>query len=378
MTERVTLKSPESVRAAPPMRRTLYAGERGQGLALLREAPFVHVASTDADGAPMLKVVHGVVLEDRWLVFHGAPAGEKTSALGRDAVISASRPVAVVPSYLIDPQRACPATTYYESVQVHGRLEPIEDPDLKAAALQALMERHQPEGGHVPITASDPLYRAAVRGLLVVRVALDQLSCKLKLGQNRKPHQLAQVLAGLWRRGLEGDPRAIDRLVEANPAPEALPDFLLGPSGARLRCHLHHEAHLEAAGRLLEGAYWNVGVSAAQIARAFAGSSARVGAVDSAGELVGAARAVSDDAKRAWIYDVMVAPEWRVRGLGRALMGLLLDHPRVRGVRSVLLSTRDADPFYEKLGFVKVLERDRGGWRSVMMEKGSREAALRR
>ena len=32
-------------------------------------------------------------------------------------------------------------------------------------------------------------------------------------------------------------------------------------------------------------------------------------------------------------------------------MRLLLDHPRVRGVRRVHLSTRDAQDFYARLGF---------------------------
>lgn len=35
-------------------------------------------------------------------------------------------------------------------------------------------------------------------------------------------------------------------------------------------------------------------------------------------------------------------------------MRLLLDHPRVRGAASVLLATRDAQPLYQKLGFVEV------------------------
>jgi predicted N-acetyltransferase YhbS len=60
---------------------------------------------------------------------------------------------------------------------------------------------------------------------------------------------------------------------------------------------------------------------------------------------------VGDGAKRAWIYDVMVAPSWRGKGLGEALMRLLLDHPAVRHTRGVCLTTRDAQTFYARLGF---------------------------
>jgi len=39
------------------------------------------------------------------------------------------------------------------------------------------------------------------------------------------------------------------------------------------------------------------------------------------------------------------------RGLGAAVMNLLLDHPAVRRCRVVTLATRDAQRFYGRLGF---------------------------
>src|SRR5262249_22573047 len=69
------------------------------------------------------------------------------------------------------------------------------------------------------------------------------------------------------------------------------------------------------------------------------------------GRVCATARAVSDTAKCSWIYDVMVAPAWRGRGLGEALVRLLLDHPAVRHARRVYLGTRDAQAVYAKLGF---------------------------
>jgi ribosomal protein S18 acetylase RimI-like enzyme len=76
-----------------------------------------------------------------------------------------------------------------------------------------------------------------------------------------------------------------------------------------------------------------------------------VGARDASGRLVATARAIGDAHKRAWIYDVMVAPAWRGKRLGEAVMRLLLDHPAVRDVRRVYLATRDAQGFYARLGF---------------------------
>src|SRR5687767_12838252 len=109
----------------PRMRRELYRMGRDEAVALLRRAPVVRVASTLEDGTPVLRTVHGVVV-DGAVCFHGSPAGEKAEVVGRPAVIAAEEVIAQIPSWFIDPERACPATTYYRSVQVHGVLEAVE------------------------------------------------------------------------------------------------------------------------------------------------------------------------------------------------------------------------------------------------------------
>lgn len=330
------------------MRKEVFRSPRDAALALLARSRTVHLATTTAAGDPILRTVHGVLVDDA-LCFHGAPAGEKLDALGRPAVVSADEIVAELPSYFFDPERACPATTYYRSVQVHGLLEEVTDPSSKARALQALMEKYQPEGGHVPITEGDPRYRKAVDGILIVRVGLERLDGKDKLGQNRSPDELARVLECLWRRGLAGDPAAIEAVRAANPrTPD--PPFLRAPAGARLCCAVDH-ADADAAAALLADTYWNTDVPADRIARAHRGAGAWVGAHDERGALIASARAVGDGAKWVDLRDVIVDPAWRGRGLGEALVRLLLDHPFVRRAHAVHLHTRDAMPFYARFGF---------------------------
>src|SRR3569832_2213398 len=130
------------------MRREIYRRPRAQAREFLRQAPFVHLATTDDRDAPILRSVHGVVV-DEYLCFHGAPAGEKMAGLGRPCVISAEEIVAEIPSYFLDPERACPATTYYESVQLHGVLQAVDDAEWKARALAALMQCFLFVGGFV-------------------------------------------------------------------------------------------------------------------------------------------------------------------------------------------------------------------------------------
>lgn len=324
--------------------------DRDEALAFLAKAPVVRLASTTGDGSPILRTVHGVIVDD-FLCFHGAPAGEKMEAIGREAVLCAEETVASIPSYFVDPQRACPATTFYQSVQVHGVIEQIDDAAFKARVLSTLMTKFQPEGGHVPIEVDHPLYKRAIEGILVLAVRLERLDGKKKVGQNRSPEERARLIERLWERGDAGDLRAIE-LVRAS-AKTPTPRFLAAPEGVTLTCQPHGDDDVRGAVAMLADAYWNApSINAEELATAHRRSTAWVGARDASGALCATARAISDGAKHAWIYDVMVREGFRGRGLGTAVTRLLLDHPAVRGARFVWLGTRDAMPVYEKLGFI--------------------------
>jgi nitroimidazol reductase NimA-like FMN-containing flavoprotein (pyridoxamine 5'-phosphate oxidase superfamily)/ribosomal protein S18 acetylase RimI-like enzyme len=332
------------------MRRPIFATSRERALTFLGSAHHVHLASTRPDGTPVLRALHGVLTDDDHLAFHAAPIGEKLEVLGRPAVVQAARVVAQIPSYFLDPDRACPATTLYESVQAHGVVVEVTDADRKAAALQGLMQRLQPEGGFVPIEASGKLYEKALRGLFVGALRIESIDGKSKLMQHKRAVDRARVLEQLWRRGDPGDAAAIESIRAANPNDPA-PAFLRGPEGTTLSVSLG-PGDAEASARLVGDAYWNDRFDLARITRATAASSAWVGARDRHGELCATARAVGDGAKHAWIYDVWVAEDLRGAGVGDAVLRLLLEHPGVRHASLVHLGTRDAQSFYARLGFV--------------------------
>jgi nitroimidazol reductase NimA-like FMN-containing flavoprotein (pyridoxamine 5'-phosphate oxidase superfamily)/GNAT superfamily N-acetyltransferase len=325
-----------------------FAMSEEEAMAFLAAAQVVHFAAVGDDGQPILRTVNAVVV-DGAVAFHGAPIGEKVEALGRSVVLAAEETVTTVPSYFLDAERACPATTLYRSVQVHGVLQAVDDPPRKARVLQALMEKLQPEGGHAPVRHDDRLYEKAIKGLLIAEVRPTRVDGKAKLAQNRRPEEVAHIVEQLWRRGAPGDARAVDLIRAANPdAPT--PPFLAAPDGARLVC-APGNAQLTEVAALLRDAYWQVGATPEAIIAAHRGATAWVTAVDATGSLVASARAISDGTKWAGIFDVMVAPAWRGRGLGEAVVRLLLDHPSVRGARRVWLATRDGQPFYARLGF---------------------------
>jgi ribosomal protein S18 acetylase RimI-like enzyme len=263
--------------------------------------------------------------------------------------------LATIPSWFLDPERACPATTFYRSVQVHGTLDEVTDRARKGRILQALMEKYQPEGRHVRLDTELPLYRKAIEGLLVVQVPFDaqSLTCKRKIGQNRSADERAKILEQLWMRGAPGDPRVIALMLAQFPDLPR-PAFLRSTTGSALACWLDADALHEAAS-LLEGAYWLVDVPRASVVRTLQASTATVGARDASGRLVGFARAMSDG-RTAWLYDVIVHPDMRRRGLGAELLRLLLDHPAVRNARRVRLTTLDAMTFYRREGFRNLAE----------------------
>lgn len=330
------------------MRRNRYPWPREQALALLATADTAHFAFTGEDGQPLLRCLH-VVLDADALCFHASLHGQKSVAVGKLAVAGVERKLAVVPSYAFDPERACPATTWYQSVQVRGLLERVEDPHRKARILQRLMTSLQPEGGHVPIDAEHPLYRKAIDGIDVLALPLAEIEGRAKIGQNRNDDQIRNALTWLWRRG---DPR-IDTSIEAilDARPElAVPEFLRGPSGARLCCR-PRDSEVDDAVALVAGEYWNTASSSETLRRAHLGSGVWVGARDEAGRLIATARASTDTAKHAWIYDVAVEASWRGRGVGAALLQLMLDHPSMREVAFMQLQTRDAERLYARFGF---------------------------
>lgn len=332
-------------------KQALFTRDEQQAWALFARAPSVRFAAADATGRPVLRTLSAAVL-DHTLCFHGTDHGEKLGLLGHEVVASCDEVVAQIPSYWIHPELACPASTYYQSAMIEGRVVRIDDPVHKARALMAIMAHFQPEGGYAEIRADDKRYRKVLDTLLVAELVPTRVSAKHKLGQHRSRAQIERVLSGLFERGAPGDLAAL-RLIHDSHPERPLPDFLRGPDDSVL-CVAPDVDDARAVASLLVGQYWTESFTKEQLAEAQKGSTAWVVARDGVtGAVLASARAVSDRARFGYVLDVIVRPDRRGRGLGRALMRLLLRHPALRGLCTIGLRTRDAQSLYRELGFTE-------------------------
>ena len=69
------------------------------------------------------------------------------------------------------------------------------------------------------------------------------------------------------------------------------------------------------------------------------------------GKQVGFARVITDFSEFASLWDVFIDDEHRGKGVGKALMQYVLDHPRLKGIFRWFLMTEDAHGLYQRYGF---------------------------
>ena len=124
--------------------------------------------------------------------------------------------------------------------------------------------------------------------------------------------------------------------------PTELPaGFEISTDRARLDVALVHE--------FLRTSYWAEGRQRTVVERSIEHSLCF--GVYHGGRQVAFARVVSDRAVFAYLMDVFVIPEFRGRGISKALMRAVLDHPELQNLRLFLLRTSDAHGLYEQFGF---------------------------
>jgi predicted FMN-binding regulatory protein PaiB len=171
-----------------------------------------------ADGMPHVGL-YPFVRSDRTVDLHLVREDEVAVDLRARprCVFEVDEPLGVIPSYWVHAEYGGSATAYHRTVIFECTATVMDDPALVAAQQRRLLARYQPEGGFRPIDPDDPLYRAALRQLAAVSLAVERVRTKFKLGQNRPPETRRKVVQFLRERGRPNDARAADALESTLP-----------------------------------------------------------------------------------------------------------------------------------------------------------------
>lgn len=162
------------------------------------------------------QVPYGVPLNFVWyeksLCFHGSKEGRKMELIAKNprASFSVVKPLSLIPSYFSNTRSASPATQFFISAHIVGRVEIVSNADLKCLMLTALMQKLQPEGGYDAIEASNPIYTKMIEQTGLLRLVPESISLKLKVGQNLSEERKKNLIEKLRERGNKLDLLSIE------------------------------------------------------------------------------------------------------------------------------------------------------------------------
>jgi GNAT superfamily N-acetyltransferase len=127
-------------------------------------------------------------------------------------------------------------------------------------------------------------------------------------------------------------------------------DFIISTDKAKLDVELIHHY-------LCHESYWAKNIPMPVVEKSIEGSFCF--GIYHGSRQVGFARVITDHASFAYLADVFVIESYRGRGLSKWLMGTIMNHPDLQGLRRWLLATRDAHGLYAQFGFTPLDKPDR-------------------
>lgn len=117
------------------------------------------------------------------------------------------------------------------------------------------------------------------------------------------------------------------------------------------------ESHVIDLHALYQGEWWTRGRTLDQVRQMLAAPQVIIAfAEPDSGRLVGFTRVLTDGVFKGLVLDVIVAPAYRGKGLGRLLLDAVVQHPALQGVKHLELYCRpEVKPLYERWGFTAEL-----------------------
>ncbi len=140
------------------------------------------------------------------LYFHGSLRGKKIDILKENPLVSFSvvRAYSMIQSYFSSKDNlACPATQFFKSVMIDGKIVFVEDYNEKVMALSKIMEKLQPEGKYRAL--SDEVYQKVINATAVFKLEAKSIRAKFKFGQHLSKDRFEMIIKHLEGRGEEAD-----------------------------------------------------------------------------------------------------------------------------------------------------------------------------
>jgi predicted FMN-binding regulatory protein PaiB len=164
-----------------------------------------------ADGTPHVGVFPFLHRERR-IEVHLAEGDEQLADLrrGSSCVFEVGDVLAFIPSHWEDEHNASGADIYHRTAVMEGSAELVADADAVAEHLRSLLSRYQPEGRYVAVDADNDMYARMLRRLTLVRLTIDRVRSKFKLGQQRPVEMRERIIAELRQRNRPADRTAAD------------------------------------------------------------------------------------------------------------------------------------------------------------------------
>jgi nitroimidazol reductase NimA-like FMN-containing flavoprotein (pyridoxamine 5'-phosphate oxidase superfamily) len=166
--------------------------------------------SIDKNGFPFIAPMNFVYHKDV-VYIHGFPKGEKYDniQLNSKCGFEVDRELAFLPSYFFEPPTDASLTdTLYVSVVIKGHAELVTDNQEKTEALNALMEKHQIEGGYEVLRPD----MATVRGVAVIKIKPEIMTGKYKLGKYWQQKDKLRIATRIMERAVKNPNRTLELL----------------------------------------------------------------------------------------------------------------------------------------------------------------------
>lgn len=165
------------------------------------------LATWGADGYPYITPVNFVFFEG-CVYFHSSPKGEKMDNIARDPRVcfEVDVPLAYMEVNFNPKKNVCLTSQFYHCVIIRGKARIVSEDQLKTAALNALVTKHEGNTDFVPITKKSSWYKVCS----VVEITPENMTASSNLGQAEPQKKFRRTFAQhLSKRGLPGDLAAI-------------------------------------------------------------------------------------------------------------------------------------------------------------------------